>query len=138
GQVRVTRASAEAGMRHGYVEGDMLSIDQGTLVTGPGGLMSSSYCDGTNAIPGTDMGENGGCFAQFAPGGIEDSDFRITYDASGAHPVFGGFDQVVDGGQGQMTVAQYMASVDSYHVGAMSSENNSDDSAEMNTFSTKW
>ena len=33
GQVRVTRADATASMRHGYVEGDMLSIDQGTLVT---------------------------------------------------------------------------------------------------------
>ncbi|HEY7885132.1 MAG TPA: TonB-dependent receptor, partial [Cellvibrionaceae bacterium] len=138
GQVRVTRATADASMRHGYIEGDMMSIDEGTLVTGPGGLMPASYCDGNNAIPGTNAGENGGCFAQFSPGGMTGTDFRITYDASGEHPVFGGFDQMVDGGQGQMSVADYMSSIDSYHVGAISSENNSDDNGSMNTFSTRW
>src|SRR5690606_14697665 len=64
--------------------------------------------------------------------------FLIGYDASGEHPVFSGFGQSVNGGQGEMTVAEYMASIDSYHVGAMSSENNTDDDGEMNTFSTKW
>lgn len=136
GQVRVTRADATASMRHGYVEGDMLSIDQGTLVTGPGGLMpgDSIYCGPEQEV----IGELGGCAADFSPGGIEDDQFRITYDASGKHPVFGGFDQMVNGGQGMMTVADYMASKDSYHIGAMSSENNTDDNATMNTFSTKW
>ncbi|MGM8226100.1 TonB-dependent receptor [Cellvibrio sp. ARAG 10.3] len=136
GQVRVTRADATASMRHGYVEGDMLSIDQGTLVTGPGGLMpaDSIYCGPDQEV----IGELGGCAADFSPGGIEDDEFRITYDASGKHPVFGGFDQVVNGGQGMMTVADYMASKDSYHIGAMSSENNTDDDGTMNTFSTKW
>lgn len=138
GQVRITRASATASMRHGYVEGDMLSIDQGTLVTGPGGLVPSKYCDGNNAIAGTSTGDAGGCFIQYAPGGIEDDSFLIKYDASGKHPEFSGFDQMVDGGQGRMSVANYMASLDSYHVGAMSSENNSDDDGKINTFSTKW
>lgn len=136
GQVRITRADAKASMRHGYVEGDMLSIDRGTLVTGPGGLMpaDSIYCGPDQAV----IGELGGCAADFSPGGIEDDQFRITYDASGKHPVFGGFDQMVNGGQGMMTVADYMASKDSYHIGAMSSENNTDDDATLNTFSTKW
>lgn len=134
GQVRVTRATATSSMRHGYIEGDLMSIDQGTLVTGPGGLVPSALCG-----PGdTAVGDNGGCYAAYSPGGIEDKDFLIKYDASGKHPVFSGFDQVVNGGQGQMTVAQYMASIDSYHVGAISSENNTDDDGEMNTFSTKW
>src|SRR5690606_17423054 len=89
GQVRITRAAAKASMRHGYVEGDMLSIDRGTLVTGPGGLMpaDSIYCGPDQAV----IGELGGCAADFSPGGIEDDQFRITYDASGKHPVFGGF-----------------------------------------------
>src|SRR5690606_349944 len=117
-QVRITRADAKASMRHGYVEGDMLSIDRGTLVTGPGGLMpaDSIYCGPDQAV----IGELGGCAADFSPGGIEDDQFRITYDASGKHPVVGGFDQMVDGGQGMMTVADYIASKDSYHIGAMS------------------
>lgn len=138
GQVRITRANATASMRHGYIEGDMMSIDQGTLVTGPGGLVQSKYCDGANHIEGTLMGENGGCYIEYAPGGMYGTDWRVTYDASGEHPVFGGFDQTVDGGQGQMTVADYMSSIDSYHVGAISSENNTDDDGELNTFSTRW
>jgi len=134
GQVRITRATATSSMRHGYIEGDMMSIDQGTLVTGPGGLVPAELCG-----PGdTPVGDDGGCLAAYSPGGIEDDDFLIRYDASGKHPVFSGFDQVVNGGQGQMTVAQYMANIDSYHVGAISSENNTDDDGEMNTFSTKW
>lgn len=138
GQVRITRADATASMRHGYIEGDMMSIDSGTLVTGPGGLVPSKYCNGTNAIPGSATGADGGCFIQYSPGGMTGTDWKIGYDASGEHPVFSGFDQVVNGGQGAMTVSDYMKSIDSYHVGAISSENNTDDDGEMNTFSTKW
>lgn len=134
GQVRITRATATSAMRHGYMEGDVMSIDQGTLVTGPGGLVQSKYCDSDDEI----VGSLGGCFARFSPGGIEDSTFRIRYDASGKHPVFSGFDQVVNGGGGQRSVADYLADINSYHIGAISSENNTDDKGELNTFSTKW
>jgi TonB-dependent receptor len=136
GQVRITRADATSSMRHGYIEGDMMSIDSGTLVTGPGGLMAadSGYCDNGETI----IGELGGCAAEFAPGGMTGTDWRINYDASGEHPVFSGFDQIVNGGQGAMSVADYMKSIDSYHVGAISSENNTDDDGMLNTYSTKW
>ena len=70
--------------------------------------------------------------------GIESNDFFITYDAAGTHPAFGGFDQMVNGGKGMRSVADYMADLDSYHVGAFSSEGNTDDEGEINTFSTKW
>lgn len=135
GQVRMTRARADASMRHGYAEGDIMSIDRGTLVTGPGKLVPAELCDESRGD--VVAGDQGGCLAAFSPGGIEDQ-FWLTYDASGKHPGFGGFDQVVNGGQGAMTVADYMASVDSYHIGAMSSENNTDDKGSMNTFSSKW
>ncbi len=136
GQVRITRADATASMRHGYIEGDMMSIDSGTLVTGPGGLMAadSGYCDNGETV----IGELGGCAAQFAPGGMTGTEWFINYDASGEHPVFSGFDQIVNGGQGAMSVADYMKSIDSYHVGAISSENNTDDDGVLNTYSTKW
>jgi iron complex outermembrane receptor protein len=116
----------------------MMSIDSDSLVTGPGGLVPAKYCTGSNAIPGTSTGENGGCFIQYSPGAMTGTDWRIGYDASGKHPVFSGFDQIVNGGQGAMSVADYMASIDSYHVGAISSENNTDDEGSINTFSTKW
>lgn len=136
GQVRITRATAKASMRHGYSEGDLLSIDQGSLVTGPGGFIPADQCDTSRGdiVAGAD----GGCFAAYSPGGIEDNDFLIRYDARGEHPVFSGFDQVVDGGAGPRSVAAYMADINSYHVGAFSSEGNTDDDATMNTFSTKW
>jgi iron complex outermembrane receptor protein len=134
GQVRITRADATSSMRHGYMEGDLMSIDQGSLVTGPGGLLPSKYCGGNDEI----VGSLGGCYAAYSPGGIEDREFRIRYDASGKHPVFSGFDQVVNGGKGMASVADYLADINSYHVGAISSENNTDDAGEMNTFSTRW
>ncbi|HTF96194.1 MAG TPA: TonB-dependent receptor [Cellvibrio sp.] len=138
GQVRITRADATASMRHGYIEGDLMSIDSGTLVTGPGGMLPESYCDDYGVIPGSLRGEDGGCYVQYSPGGMTGTNWRINYDASGTHPVFSGFDQVVNGGQGVMSVADYMKNINSYHVGAISSENNTDDEGEMNTFSTKW
>ncbi|MFY8350891.1 TonB-dependent receptor [Pseudoalteromonas sp. SSM20] len=133
GQVRVTRAKADASMRHGYGEGDLLSIDQGTLVTGPGQFAPAEYCSGSDAV-----GDQGGCYAQFSPGGIESDSFLLRYDARGESPVFSGFDQMVNGGQGLMSIADYMGSLDSYHIGAFSSEGNTDDEGEINTFSTKW
>ena len=134
GYFRTTYAQADAKMRHGYGEGDMLSIDEGTLVTGPGQFTSGQYCTNGEEI----VGDQGGCFAQFAPGGIQDDAFRLGYDASGQHPVFSGFDQMVNGGKGMRTVADYMSDLDSYHVGAFSSEGNTDDRGEIQTFSSAW
>ncbi|OHU87659.1 MULTISPECIES: TonB-dependent receptor [Pseudoalteromonas] len=134
GQVRATRAHASARMRHGYGEGDMLSIDRGTLVTGPGQLTPAEFCGDDDTI----VGDQGGCYAAFSPGGIEDDSFLLRYNASGESPVFSGFEQIVNGGQGSMSIADYMGSIDSYHIGAFSSEGNTDDEGEINTFSTKW
>jgi len=133
GQVRATTARATAKMRHAYGEGDILSIDQGTLVTGPGWLTPAEYCNNGEEI----IGEQGGCFGSYSQG-IQDDSFLITHDASGEYPVFGGFDQMVGGGKGEMSVADYMADLDSYHIGAFSSEGNTDDKSEISTFSTKW
>jgi TonB-dependent receptor len=133
GQVRATHARATAEMRHGYGEGDVLSIDRGTLVTKPGWLTPAEHCNGDEAVIGVD----GGCYGTYSQG-IEDNAFQLNYDASGEHPSFSGFDQMVGGGQGVMSVADYMASKDSYHIGAFSSEGNTDDTGEISTFSTKW
>jgi iron complex outermembrane receptor protein len=134
GQVRMTRASAESSMRHGYGEGDMLNIDHTSLVTGPGQFTQAENCGANDTI----VGESGGCYGTFAPGGIADAGFLLRYNAQGESPVFSGFDQMVDGGQGVQSVAAYMGNLNSYHVGAFSSEGNTDDEAEINTFSTKW
>ncbi|WP_394200167.1 TonB-dependent receptor [Shewanella waksmanii] len=132
GGVRMTRATATASMRHGYGEGDILSIDEGTLVPGPGGLTPSQYCNNGEEI----VGDQGGCFGLYSLG-IQDQ-FMLNYDARGEHPHFSGFDQMVNGAKGMRSVADYMADIDSYHVGAFSSEGNTDDKGEINTFSTAW
>ncbi|MCO4798369.1 MAG: TonB-dependent receptor [Colwelliaceae bacterium] len=133
GTVRATHARATAKMRHAYGEGDIMSIDSGALVLGPGGLNPAQYCTNGEEI----IGSEGGCNAQYSTG-IQDSDFFLTHDARGEHPTFGGFDQQVMGGKGMMSVADYMADLDSYHIGAFSSEGNTDDEGELTTFSTKW
>ncbi|WP_340678827.1 TonB-dependent receptor [Paraglaciecola sp.] len=133
GQFRVTHATATANMRHGYGEGDILSIDRGSNILGPGGLNPAAYCTNGEEI----IGDKGGCNAQYSQG-IETNDFLITHNSAGEFPVFGGFDTMVNGGKGMMSVASYMADKDSYHIGAFSSEGNTDDEAELNTFSTKW
>ncbi|MGL1957755.1 MAG: TonB-dependent receptor [Colwellia sp.] len=133
GQVRATHSKATAKMRHAYGEGDILSIDSGTLVTAPGGLLSAEYCGAGDEI----VGDSGGCYGSYSKG-IQDDSFMLTHDASGEFAVFGGFDQMVDGGLGTMSVADYMANKDAYHIGAFSSEGNTDDKGEINTFSTKW
>ncbi|MDO6428540.1 TonB-dependent receptor [Thalassotalea sp. 1_MG-2023] len=133
GQVRFTDAHATAKMRHAYGEGDIMSIDQGATILGPGGLTSSEYCTNGEEI----IGASGGCMGTFSTG-IQTGDFFLTHDASGEYPTFGGFDQVVSGGKGPMSVADYMADLDSYHIGAFSSEGNTDDTGDLRTFSTKW
>ncbi|QLE84661.1 TonB-dependent receptor [Shewanella sp. Scap07] len=133
GQVRVTHATAKATMRHAYGEGDILSIDEGTLITGPGGLTPAEYCNNGEEI----VGDQGGCYGNYSTG-IQDSQFLITHSSAGAYPHFGGFDQMVNGGKGMMSVADYMADKDSYHIGAFSSEGNTDDRGELDTFSTAW
>lgn len=133
GQVRFTQAKATAEMRHGYGEGDIMSIDRDTLATGQGKFTPAEYCVNGEEI----IGELGGCFGYFAPGGIQDQ-FLISVDQSGKHPVFSGFDQMVNGGQGRMSLADYMSSLDSYHIGAFSSEGNTDREGEIDTYSTKW
>ncbi len=133
GQVRATHARAEASMRHAYGEGDIMSIDEGALVLGPGGLNPAQYCTHGEEI----IGSEGGCNAQYSTG-IQDSDFFLTHDVRGEFPTFGGFDQQVMGGKGMMSVSDYMADLDSYHIGAFSSEGNTDDTGELTTFSTKW
>jgi TonB-dependent receptor len=147
GQVRVTTATAQHEMRHGYGEGDVLDYVASRLNAvdadspGRGGFLPAEYCDGGQEI----VGDNGGCFVDYQADSINafntqtfDPGWMLTYEQTGDDIVFGGFDTIVDGGQGEMSVADYMASKDSYHIGAFSSENNTDTEGSLDTFSTRW
>ncbi|WP_041523918.1 TonB-dependent receptor [Gilvimarinus agarilyticus] len=139
GQVRVTTASAEHQMRHGYGEGDVIDVVAANLNDGKGGFVPAEYCSDANDI----VGDKGGCYVDYQADSVQeadlfDTDWMMTYEQSGDDIQFGGFDSIVNGGQGQMSVADYMASIDSYHVGAFSSENNTDTEGTLDTFSTRW
>ena len=147
GQVRVTTASAKQALRNGYGEGDVLDFAASRLNAvddnspGRGGFLPAEFCtDGQEVV-----GDKGGCFVDYQADSIDafntrtfDAGWMLTYEQVGDNITFGGFDTVVNGGQGQMSVADYMASKDSYHIGSFTSENNSDTKGTLDTFSTRW
>ncbi len=81
------------------------------------------------------VGDNGGRFITPNPLGYSENP-QLHYDTSGANPMWTGFDQVIAGNLGpNATLADYMKNLDSYAVGAYSSEDNSEESANMSVFS---
>ncbi len=83
------------------------------------------------------VGENGGRFIAPNPLGYSENP-QLHYDTSGGSPVWSGFDSPLAGNLGpNATLADYMANLDSYSVGAYSSENNNEESAQMSVFSMK-
>lgn len=130
--VRYINSAATNEHRHGYSEGDLMSINPSS--NNPvelNNFVAKEHCG-----PGdVSVGDKGGCFAQYGKGITQP--IELVYNMQGEHPVFSGFDKVVPGHQGSMTVADYMASKDSYHIGAFSSEGNTDSTADLDIFSVK-
>ncbi len=132
GSVRYVNSAATNEHRHGYSEGDLMSInpDSGNPVIF-NTFVAKEYCG-----PGdVSVGDKGGCFARYGKGITGPID--LIYNLQGEHPVFSGFEKIVQGDQGAMSVADYMASKDSYHVGAFSSEGNTDSTADLDILSVK-
>jgi iron complex outermembrane receptor protein len=132
GSLRYINSSATNEHRHGYSEGDLLSIhpSSNNRVEIPT-FVASEHCAPGDAR----IGDNGGCFTKYGKG-ITDP-FTIFYNVQGEHPVLSGFDQIVQGDQGAMKLSEYMASKESYHIGAFSSEGNTDSTAELDVFSVQ-
>ncbi|MDQ2077160.1 TonB-dependent receptor [Marinimicrobium sp. ABcell2] len=112
--------SAEQTRRMAFNEGDLTNA-------------SSTLGRTTNFVPGEQctngeeiVGDEGGCFQAINPLGYSENP-HITYDTSGSHPHWSGFDRQLAGGLGAgNTTADYMSNLDSYNVGAYASENNED------------
>lgn len=131
GNFRAVIGKASRKKRHGYNEGD-LTNGQSTL-NKTEVFMPSDKCRAEDRV----AGDLGGCFQAINPLGYSE-DPTITLDNSGEHPTYGGFDNTVAGGLGNgATLADYMRNLGSYNVGAFSSENNENASADLQVFSLK-
>lgn len=132
GSVRYVNSAATNEHRHGYSEGDLMSISP----TSSNPVKLNNFVAKEHCGPGdVSVGDKGGCFAKYGKGITQP--INLVYNIQGEHPVFSGFDQIVQGDQGAMSVADYMASKDSYHVGAFSSEGNTDSTADLDILSVK-
>ncbi len=130
GQFRAVHGEANQKKRHGYNEGD-LTNGMSTLGRTTN-FVPSGECDSE-----TPVGDQGGCFQAINPLGYSENP-HITYDTRGEHPTWSGFDRPLTGGLGaDATIADYMANLESYNVGAFSSENNEDSDGELDAFSLK-
>ncbi len=140
GSFRAVVGEAERIKAHGYNEGDLTNgttTGINPLTWGGGGLppgfFPSELC-GDNAVV---LGDEGGCFQSVNPLGYSENP-QLTYDTTTEHPTWGGFDRPLAGGLGQgATTADYMANLDSYNVGAFSSENNENADGSLKAFSLK-
>lgn len=153
GSFRAVIGEAERTKRHGYNEGDLTNgtttgINPLTWTavedpnaegyTPPGerqppGFFPAELC-GPDAVV---LGAEGGCFQSVNPLGYSENPM-ISYDTTTEHPTWGGFDRELAGGLGAgATVRDYMANLESYNVGAFSSENNEDSKGTFEAFSLK-
>lgn len=76
------------------------------------------------------IGANGGRYVSPNPMGIG-QDPLVHLNIGGGNTVWSGFDRPVSGGLGNRPLADYMANLDSYAVGAFSSEGNQDNQSEL-------
>ncbi|MDO3382039.1 TonB-dependent receptor [Gilvimarinus algae] len=153
GSFRAVMGEAERKKRHGYNEGDLTngtttginpytwSINDDPTSEGyvalddrrPPGFFPASYCEAGDLV----LGDQGGCFKTINPLGYSENP-QITYDTTTEHPTWSGFDRPLAGGLGSgATIADYMANLDSYNVGAFSSENNENSEGSLQAFSLK-
>lgn len=125
GNVRFVAGEATSKRRHGYNEGD---LTDGTS-TGIDPFYPAELCNGA-----TPVGDDGGCYVSPNPLGYTDNP-QLVLDTSGSHQVWSGFDNPLNGGLGAgATIADYMTNLDSYNIGAFSSENNADSEADFRAF----
>lgn len=127
GSFRLVSGKATRKRRHGYNEGDMTNgtstgINPFYRGVSQDGVLPSGVCD-----PGQGdiiVGSEGGCFKSANPLGYGENP-QITFNTTGAHPQWSGFDQAISGGLGaNATIADYMGNLAGYNIGAFSSENN--------------
>jgi TonB-dependent receptor len=135
GSVRYIKAKANQLGMNGQVQGDLSNWETTNPFNVrpfyPANIAGQYDQDRLSDI----VGDNGGRFISPNPLGYSENP-QLHYDTSGANPTWSGFDQVLAGNLGaNASLADYMANLDSYAVGAYSSEDNNEESAQMSVFS---
>ena len=131
GQFRAIIGRASQEHRHGYNEGDM--TNGSTTLGRTTNLVPSDKCGPDDVV----VGDDGGCLQAINAMGYSENP-HLTYDTTGEHPVWSGFDRSLAGGLGDgATIADYMGNLSSYNIGAFSSENNENSEGDINAFSMK-
>ncbi|RAK50832.1 TonB-dependent receptor [Phenylobacterium deserti] len=141
-EARAIRASAERLSMNGQVQGDLSNWRYGpgrfTLFRDPNDRTRGTFYPAniasqfpasryTNNI----VGSNGGRFVDPNPLGYGENP-QLTYNIAGGSPVWSGFDRPISGGLGAgKTLRDYMANLDSYAVGAFSSEGNNEAKSDL-------
>lgn len=137
-RARFIQDDAERLSMNGQSQGD-LSNWSGTqfygLPSGGSPFYPANVCANYDPSRVTVVGDDGGCLIEANPLGYGE-DPQLTYNTSGGHPVWGGFDTPIAGGLGAgATLRDYMANEGSYAIGAFSSEGNNENKAENEIFS---
>ena len=131
GEFRAIIGRATQEHRHGYNEGDL--TNGSTTLGRTTNLVPADKCQAGDTV----VGDEGGCLQAINALGYSENP-HLSYDTTGEHPVWSGFDLPLAGGLGNgATTADYMANVDSYNIGAYSSEGNENARGDMHAFSMK-
>jgi len=139
-RARYINDSADFLSMNGQSQGD-LSNWQGTQlfqVPNPangGAFYPANICAQYDPSRVNVVGDLGGCFIDANPQGYGE-DPQLAVDFRGGITAWSGFDTPIAGGLGAgATLADYMANVGSYAIGAFSSEGNQENTADNNIFS---
>jgi TonB-dependent receptor len=135
---RYIKDSADRLSTNGQSQGD-LSNWKGTqrfaLPAGGVPFYPTEICAMYDPSRVTVAGDEGGCFIDPNPLGYGE-DPQLHVDFSNGITEWSGFDTPISGGLGDgATLADYMANVDSYAIGAFSSEGNNENAADNEIFS---
>lgn len=130
--------SAELLSMNGQSQGDLSNWNGSQFYSLPGTgtpFYPASICSEFDPSRVNVVGDNGGCFIEPNPLGYGEDPLLNRNTSSGA-VVWSGFDTPLAGGLGAgATLRDYMANVDSYAIGAFSSEGNNENTADNQIFS---
>jgi len=143
---RALKANANLRSMNGQVQGDLSNWQYGadrafTLFRNPADRTRGTFYPANIAsqYPASQysngvVGSNGGRYVNPNPLGYG-SDPLLNLNISGKNPSISGFDRVIGGGLGpNSTLKDYMANLDSYAVGAFSSEGNQENHSDLGVF----
>jgi iron complex outermembrane receptor protein len=155
GSVRAITASAERLSMNAQAQGDLSNWEAGdgrfSLFRDPNDTTRGTFypadiaarineravAEGSTGYTNAIIGDQGGRYVHPNPLGYGENP-QLHYDISGESPVWSGFDTPISGGltdaSGEKTLREYMANLNSYAIGAFSSEGNNESTSDLSVF----